>query len=56
VVGDFKGRLFERITKISSLTELPVEPLVYTPEEFSAKKRQANSFILSVLKEAKRVI
>lgn len=56
IVGDFKGRIFERIAKISSLTELPVEPLVYTEKEFAIKKKQGNSFILNVLKYAKRVI
>jgi len=31
VVGDFTERLFERIGKILDLTDLPVEPLAYTP-------------------------
>jgi predicted nucleotidyltransferase len=56
VVGDFKGRMFERISRITALTNnLPVEPLVYTEQEFAAKKRD-NSFIRQVLKHAKRVI
>ena len=56
IVGDFKGRMFQRIAQITSLTELPVEPLVYTKEEFAAKKEYGNSFILNVLKHAKKVI
>ena len=49
IVGHFPGRLFERIGRILELTDLPVEPLVYTPEEFEAMKREGNPFIQEVL-------
>ncbi|MBI5245372.1 MAG: nucleotidyltransferase domain-containing protein [Elusimicrobia bacterium] len=56
VVGSFRGRIFERINSITSLTDLPVEPLVYTEEEFEKKQKLGNAFILNVLRDAKRVI
>ena len=52
VIGDFKERLFERIGKILDLTDLPVEPLVYTPEEFEEMKTSQNPFIIDILKTA----
>lgn len=56
IVGDFRERFFERIGKILALTDLPIEPLVYTPEEFDELKRSENPFILSVLKTGKRLV
>lgn len=50
IVGDFKERFFERIGKILDLTDLPIEPLVYTPEEFEAMKASGNPFIVEVLR------
>ena len=55
IVGDFKERFFERIGKIYDLTELPIEPLVYTNEEFMQLKESQNPFILEVLKTAKKL-
>ncbi|WP_438317170.1 nucleotidyltransferase domain-containing protein [Candidatus Caldatribacterium sp. SIUC1] len=49
-VGDFRERFFERIGRILELTNLPVEPLVYTPEEFKAMKALKNPFIEGVLR------
>lgn len=53
IVGDFRERFFERIEKILELTDLPVEPLVYTREEFEGMKEDA--FIKEVMKEAVRL-
>lgn len=50
IVGDFKERFFERIGKILDLTDLPIEPLVYTPEEFEAMRASGNPFIAEVLR------
>ncbi|MFQ5934230.1 MAG: nucleotidyltransferase domain-containing protein [Dehalococcoidia bacterium] len=50
VIGDFKERFHERIGKIMALTDLPIEPLVYTRQEFEEMKAQGNSFILEVVK------
>lgn len=52
VIGDFKERLFDRIGKVLELTDLPVEPLVYTMEEFEKLKESQSPFILEVLKTA----
>ena len=53
IVGDFRERFFERIEKILELTDLPVEPLVYTREEFELMKEDA--FIREVMREAVRL-
>ena len=53
IVGDFKGRFFQRIASVLNLTSLPIEPLVYTKEEFEEMKHQ--SFIQEVLKKAKEL-
>jgi predicted nucleotidyltransferase len=55
IVGDFKERLFERIGKILDLTDLPIEPLVYTIEEFEELKSSHSPFIAEVLKTAVRL-
>lgn len=49
IIGDFKGRFFERIGMILDLTDLPVESLAYTQEEFEALRAEDNPFILEVL-------
>ncbi len=55
IVGDFKERFFDRIGKVLDLTELPIEPLVYTNEEFEDLKNSQNPFITEVLKTAVRL-
>ena len=55
IIGDFRERLFERIGKILDLTDLPVEPFVYTTEEFEEMKNTGNPFITEILKTAVRV-
>jgi len=49
IVGDFKERFFERIGLISELPELPIEPLVYTQEEFKALQEEGNPLIKEAL-------
>lgn len=53
IVGDFKERFFQRIANILVLTSLPVEPLVYTKEEFEEMKQEP--FIQEVLKKAQEL-
>jgi hypothetical protein len=53
IVGDFRERFHERIGRILALTDLPIEPLVYTREEFEAMKREDNPFIGEVLRTGK---
>jgi len=38
IVGEFDGKMPQRIKKILDLTSLPVEPLVYTEPEFEEMK------------------
>ena len=54
IIGDFKERFFERIGKILELTDLPIEPLVYTEDEFEEMINNKNPFILNVLKNSKK--
>ena len=55
VIGDFQDRLFERIGRVLDLTDLPIEPLVYTPDEICAMKQAGNPFITEVLRTAIRL-
>jgi len=55
IVGEFRERFFDRIGTILDLTELPIEPLVYTAEEFEELKTSVNPFITEVLRTAKRL-
>jgi predicted nucleotidyltransferase len=50
IVGDFKERFFERIGLILGLTDLPIEPLVYTCKEFEALRAEGNPFIAEVVR------
>ena len=53
IVGDFEGRMPQRIGKIFDLTSLPVEPLVYTQAEFEQMKERP--FLSEVLATAKEL-
>jgi predicted nucleotidyltransferase len=53
IVGDFEGRMHQRIGKILDLTSLPVEPLVYTEAEFEQMKERP--FLKEVLAAAKEL-
>ena len=55
VVGDFRERPHKRAAAILGLTDLPVEPLCYTDEEFTELVRNENPFILQALAEGIRV-
>lgn len=41
IVGEFEGKMPQRIGKILDLTCLPVEPLVYTEAEFEQMRKRA---------------
>jgi predicted nucleotidyltransferase len=56
IIGDFAERFFDRIGKILELTDLPIEPLVYTVEEFEEFKKSQNPFIMEVLKTAIKIL
>jgi predicted nucleotidyltransferase len=53
IVGDFEGRMHQRIGKILDLTSLPVEPLIYTEAEFEQMKERP--FLKEVLAAAKEL-
>lgn len=53
IIGDFKERFFDRIGKILDLTNLPVEPLVYSVKEF--EELRSSPFITEILKTAVRL-
>ena len=53
VVGEFDGKMPERIGKILDLTSLPMEPLVYTEPEFEEMKDRV--FLKEVLATAKEL-
>ncbi len=51
VVGDIPGRFHERPGQVLELTDLPVEPLCYTQDEFNRMLADGNPFILAALEE-----
>jgi len=53
VVGEFEGKMPQRIKRILDLTSLPVEPLVYTESEFEQMKERV--FLKEVLATAKEL-
>ena len=55
VVGDFRERFHRRAAVILGLTDLPIEPLCYTEEEFAELVRSENLFILEALAEGIQV-
>lgn len=56
IVGNFKERFFDRIGKILDLTDLPIELLVYSAEEFEGLKESENPFIAEALNSAVRLL
>ncbi len=55
IVGDFAERFPYRARAILDLTDLPIEPLVYTREEFEDMVARGNSFIQEVLRTGRRL-
>ena len=51
IVGDFKKRFHKRIADILGLTDLPIEPLCYTSEEFDCMVEEGNWFIKDATRE-----
>jgi len=55
LVGDFPLQFHERPSLIRDLTDLPVEPLCYTPAEFAELIAEGNPFITEVLSEGREL-
>ena len=53
IVGEFEGRMPQRIVKVLDMTSLPIEPLVYTESEFMEMKTRA--FLEHILPTAKEL-
>ena len=53
IVGEFEGKMPERIKKVLDITSLPIEPLVYTESEFMEMKHRA--FLKQILPTAKEL-
>jgi hypothetical protein len=53
IVGEFEGKMPERIREVLDMTSLPVEPLVYTEAEFEQMKDR--TFLQEVLSTAKEL-
>jgi predicted nucleotidyltransferase len=53
IVGEFEGKMPQRIGRILDLTSLPIEPLVYTEAEFEQMKERL--FLEEVLATAKEL-
>jgi len=51
VVGEFKEKFHKRSVGIIGLTDLPIEPLCYTEEEFRKMRENDNNFMSEILKE-----
>ncbi len=51
IVGDFKEKFHKRIASVLGLTDLPIEALCYTEEEFREMITNNRGFISEVLKE-----
>jgi len=52
IIGQLEERLFDRIGKILDLTELPIEPIIYTEKEFNELKNADNPFLNNIMKTA----
>ena len=56
IIGDFKERFFDRIGKILRMTDLPIEPLVYTESEFKGMLENGNPFLKDIIEKGRKLI
>jgi len=57
IVGDFRERFCERIGRALDLSgDLPIEPLLYTEDEFLQMLKDGNPLLSKVLKSGKRLL
>ena len=55
VVADFPEPFLERIVRVLAMTDLPIEPLVYTEAEFQAMREGGNPLVREVLETGTRL-
>lgn len=55
VLGDLPGRVFDRIGEVLRRTELPVEPIVLSPQVFEERCRAGHPLFVRIKDEALRV-
>jgi len=51
IIGGFKGRMHERILEVLRETDLPIEPLCYTENEFQKMLENKNPLVLEALEK-----
>lgn len=56
IVGNFEEKFKDRIIKIIGMTDLPIEPLCYTENEFNKMIDNRNPFILAVIEHNRNLI
>ncbi len=55
IVADIPGKMHKRIAEVLKYTgDLPIEPLVYTPEGF--KKKKEESFMKGILEKPMQIL
>lgn len=50
IAAPLPGKLPERIRRVLDMTDLPVEPLVYTPDEFERRRADPTSMVSEALR------
>ena len=55
LIGPFEGKLPYRITKVLVTTDLPIQPLCYTPGEWEGMVRNQNAFALEVMRTGRQL-
>lgn len=51
IIGNFRGKMHERILSVLRETDLPVEPLCYTESEFQRMLEEGNPLVAEALKK-----
>lgn len=51
LIGNFKGKMHERILSVLHETDLPIEPLCYSEKEFQKMLEDKNPLILEALEK-----
>lgn len=55
VVADFPEPFLERIARVLGMTDLPIEPLVYTQAEFQEMRASGNALIREALETGRQL-